>query len=155
MRRVAWLMSGLLRFLDLHQETLEFRWVGVGVIVRWRERIRERPGVLAFVLGDSAEALVDLEANLVHLFAINHHGLDALGDHGLGDILAADAGDFYLFAAVDADVVRQFSRNFNEWFGYELYVHRIVFRPVVVMLGHAISGADDCVPTLPGCVFLL
>src|SRR6202008_5204994 len=115
-------MSALLRFLDLHQKSLKFRCVGVGIIDRWRKNIRQRPGVLPLVLGDSAEALVDLEADLVDLFAVDHHWLDAFGDHRLRDVVAADAGDFYFFAAVNPDLVRQFSRNFNEWFRYELYV---------------------------------
>src|SRR5580692_8581607 len=128
MRSVAWLMSALLRSLDLHQEALEFRCISVRIINRGRKKVRQRPSVLALVLGDSPEALVDLEADLVDLFAVDHHWLDAFGDHRLGDIFAADTRDFYFLAAVDPDVVRQFSRNFDEWFGYELYVHRIVFR---------------------------
>src|SRR5882724_10523570 len=155
MRSVAWLMSALLRSLDLHQESLEFRCKCVGIIDGWGESIRKRPGVLAFVLGDSAEALVNLEANLIDLFTIDHHWLDTFGDHGLGDILAANAGDFYFFPAADPEVVGQFSGNFDERFGYELYVHRIVFRPVVIMLGHTVGGADDCVPVLRSAVFVV
>src|SRR6267142_3839262 len=155
MRSVAWLMSALLRSLDLHQKPLEFRCVSIRIIDRWSKKIRQCPRVLTFVLGNSPEALMDLEANLVDFLAIDHHRLDALGDHRLRDILAADARDFYFFPAMDPDVVRQFNRNFNEWFGYELYVHRIVFRPVVVMLGHAVSGADDCVAVLGRAVFVV
>src|ERR1700676_4304471 len=115
MRSVAWLMSAPLRFLDLHQKALEFRGVCVGIIDRRRKKVRERSCVPAFVLGDSPKSLVDLEADLVDLFAVDHHWLDALGDHRLGDILASNARDFYFFAAVDPDVVRQFGRNFDEW----------------------------------------
>src|SRR5882757_5758112 len=155
MRSVAWLMSALLRSLDFHQKALEFRGECIRIIDGWRNKIRKSSGVLTFVLGDSSEALMDLEANLVDLFTIDHHWLDAFGDHRLGDIFAADTGNFYFFSAVDPDIVRQLSRNFNEWFGYELYVHRIVFRPVVVMLGHAVSGADDCVAVLGRTVFVV
>src|SRR6266481_5086330 len=105
MRSVSWLISAPLRFLDLHQKALEFRCIRVRIIDRRRKKIRQRPRVLTFVLGDSPEALVDLEADLVDPFAIDHHWLDALGDHRLRDILAADARDFYFFTAVDPQVV--------------------------------------------------
>src|SRR5437899_11228036 len=98
---------------------------------------------------------MDLEANLVNFFTIDHHWLDPFGDHRLGDIFAADTGDFYFFSAVDPDIVRQFSGNFNERFGYELYVHRIVFRPVVVMLSHALSGVVDSVAVLGHAVLMV
>src|SRR6266403_5801905 len=107
MRSVSWLIADLLRSLDLHQKALEFRCVSIRVINRRRKKIRQRPRVLTFVLGDSPEALVDLESNLVDPFAIDHHRLDAFGDHRLRDILAADARDFYFFPAMDPQVVRQ------------------------------------------------
>src|SRR5215469_843287 len=53
MRSVAWLMAALLRFLDLHQESFEFRCVGVGVIDRRGEQIRQRARVSSFVLLDA------------------------------------------------------------------------------------------------------
>src|ERR1700674_259014 len=105
MRSVAWLMSALLRFLDLHQKALEFRCIRVWIKDRRRKEIRQRPRVLAFVLDDSPVALMDGETDLVDLFAVDHHRLDAFGDHRLRDILTADAGDFYFFAAVQPPVV--------------------------------------------------
>src|SRR4029077_5505248 len=104
---------------------------------------------------DAPKALVNLEADLVDLFPVDHHWLDALGDHGLRDILAANARGFYFFPAADPDVVRQFSWNFDEGFRNELDIHGIVFCPVVVMLGHTIGGADNRVTVLGRGVFFV
>ncbi len=98
---------------------------------------------------------MDLESNLVDPFAIDHHRLDAFGDHRLRDILAADARDFYFFTAVDPQVVGQFGRNFNEWFRHQLHIHGIVFCPVVVMLGQAVGRADNRVTVLGCGVFIV
>src|SRR5271157_4619981 len=61
MRSVAWLIAAPLRLLDLHEESLEFRRVGVGIDHRRRNQIRQRFGGLAFVFGNAAIAPMDGE----------------------------------------------------------------------------------------------
>src|SRR5258706_10379217 len=104
MRNVSWLMFAL-RLLELHQEALEFWCESVGVINRRRQQIHQRPRVLAFILLDSAIALMDGYADLVDLFSVNHHRLDAFRDHRLRDLLPADARHFYFLTSGDAHFV--------------------------------------------------
>src|ERR1700757_1634031 len=104
---MAWLMALLLRFLEFYKEALEFRRVSVRIKHGWGQQVCKRSRVLAFVLFDSAIALMNLEADLVDLFAIDHHRLDAFGDHRFGNVISADAGELYFFSAVQAHLVRQ------------------------------------------------
>src|SRR6202521_434365 len=154
MRSVAWLMRAL-RFLELHQEALEFRCVSVGIKHRRSEHIHQCLGVLAFVLDDTAIALMNGDADLVDLFAVDHHGLDALCDHRFRDVFPADARNLYLFAPAETHLLRHFGGNLDERLRDELHVHRIVFRPVVIMLGEAISRADNGVAVLRRAVFVI
>src|SRR5258708_15800213 len=103
-----------LRFLELHQEALEFRRVSVGIKDRRREQIGQRPRVLAFVLGDTAIALMNWETDLVGFLAIDLHGLDTLGDHCFRDVISSDDRAFYFFAAALTSVIRRLDGNFNE-----------------------------------------
>src|SRR5215470_6946438 len=73
MRSVAWLMAALLRFLDLHQESLEFRCVGVRISDCRGEEIRQCAGVPAFVFLDSPVALMNRQTDLMDLLAVDHH----------------------------------------------------------------------------------
>src|SRR5215469_7038456 len=111
MRSVAWLMAALLRFLDLHQKALELWCVGVGISDRRGEEIRQRTGVLAFVLLDSPVALVNRQADLIDLPSVNHHRLDAFGDEGLRDVGGPDARDFHLVPASDSQLLGHLRRN--------------------------------------------
>ena len=47
------------------------------------------------------------------------------------------------FSAADAHAVGEFGRDFDERFRDELHIHRIIFRPVVIVLGQTVGGADD------------
>src|SRR5437868_14978494 len=84
---------------DLHEEAFELRRVGVRVNRRGRELVRRVERRLAFVLLDAAVAPVNRDANLVGLLAVNHHRLDAPGDHRLRDVDAARARDLHALAA--------------------------------------------------------
>src|SRR6266436_2787258 len=96
MRSVAWLIESL-RFLQLHEEALEFRCVRVGIKYRRRQQICQRPRVLALILGDSPISLMDGNADLIDLFSVDRHRLNPFCDHRFRDILPADAGDFDFF----------------------------------------------------------
>src|SRR5688572_6612602 len=98
-----------------------------------RKEVRKRLRVPARVFCDAAIPLVNWNADLIHLLAIDHHGLDSPGDHGLCDIEAPRAGYLPRLATPDPHFVSQLGWNFNERLGNELHVHRVVFRPVVVM----------------------
>src|ERR1043166_2967846 len=129
--------------LDLHEEALELRRVGVRVNRRRLKLVRGVERRLALVLLDAAVAPVNRDADLVSLLAVNHHRPDAPGDHRLGDVDAARARDFHFLAAGDAHLVGELPRDFDGGFGDELDVHRVVLRPVVVVLGQTVGGADD------------
>src|SRR5712664_2977252 len=154
MRNASWLMASL-RFLELHQEALEFRCVRVWIKDRRREQIRQRHGVLALVLLDAAVTLMNGDADLVDLLAVDRHWLDALRDHSFRDVLSADARYFYLLAADDSHLLRHFRGNFYERLGDQLHVHGIVFCPVVIKLGQAIRGAYDGVTVFRSGVFVV
>src|SRR5215210_5659566 len=89
--RLAWLMMVTSCLFDLHQEALELGRVGIGIENGRRQPVDQRPLVPAFVLGDAAVALVDRNADLVDLLAINQHGLDAARHEGLGNVIAPRA----------------------------------------------------------------
>ena len=97
---------------------------------------------------------MDRHADLVELLAVHHHGLDALGHHRLGDVVAACAGHLHLLAAANAHLVGQFSGNLHERLRHQLHIHWIVLRPVVIVLGEAIGGADDVVAFLHRAVLV-
>src|SRR5262249_34451186 len=95
--------------------------------------------------GYAAVAPVNGDSDLVGLLAVDHHRLDALGDHGFGDVFAARTTDFQLLTAANAHLVRHFRRNLNKWLRDKLHVHGVVLGPIVVVLGQAIGCADDAV----------
>src|SRR5580692_414490 len=167
MRSAAWLMdtsaysettrefsasSGL---FHLHEEALEFRSIGIGVDHRRREQIRQRPRVLAFVLGDSPIALMNGEANRIDFLAVDHQRLDSLGDHRFRNVISTDARYFYFFAAGEAHFIGHLHRNLDKRLWYELHVHRIILRPVVIKLGQAIGRADNRVTVLGRRIFVV
>src|SRR5215204_3734240 len=122
--RLAWLMMVTSCLLDLHQETLEFGRVGIGIVNGRRQPVDQRPLVPAFVLGDAAVALVDRNADLVDLLAVDHHGLDAARHEGLGDVVTPRARHLHLLTALDAELRRELDRNLDERLGDELHVDR-------------------------------
>src|SRR5262249_54978555 len=106
MRSVAWLISAPLRFLDLHQESFEFRCVLIGVQDRRRQLICQSSMRLVFVLSDAAIAPMDGNADLIRLLAGNHHVFDTFGDHRFCNIRATDAGHFHHIAAAYSSFLR-------------------------------------------------
>src|ERR1700690_3136902 len=135
MRSVAWLIAALLRLLDLHEESLEFRRVGVGINHGWGHQVSQGLGSLAFVLGYAAETPMDGETDLMDLFSVNQHRLDSFSDHGLGDVRSTDAGDFHLLATLQTHLAGQLFRYFHKRLRNQLDVHGIVLGPIVIMLG--------------------
>src|SRR6267378_2051548 len=95
------------------------------------------------------------EADLMDFLAVDHHRLDALSDHGFRDVLSADARHLYLLAPGDPHLLRHFHGNLDERLRYELHVHRIVLRPVVIKFGQSIGRADNRVTVLRRAVFVL
>src|SRR5713101_6455398 len=98
MRSVAWLIESL-RFLQLHEEALEFRRVSVGIKYRRRQQIHQRPRILVFILLDATIALMNGNADLIDLFSVDRHRLNPLCDHCFRDVLSADAGHLHSFPA--------------------------------------------------------
>src|SRR5438270_1451221 len=92
---------------DLYQEALELGRVGIRVDDRRAQAVHERPGVLACVFLNAAEALMDRNADLVDLLAVDGHRLDAARHESFRDVVAAGAGYLHLVAALDADLSRQ------------------------------------------------
>src|SRR5215210_7014178 len=86
--RLAWLIAPPLRLLDLDQEALELGRVGIGIENGRRQPVDQRPLVPPLVFGEAAVALVDRNADLVDLLAVDLHGLDAARHEGLGDVVA-------------------------------------------------------------------
>ena len=97
---------------------------------------------------------MDRHSDLVELLAVHHHGLDTLGYHRLGNVIAARAGDLYLLASAYAHLVGQFRGDFHERLRHQFHIHGIVLGPIVIVLGEAIGGADDVVPFLRGAVLV-
>ena len=93
-------------------------------------------------------------ADLISLLAVDHHRLDAFGDHGLGDVFAASAGDFHSLAPGNSHLVGQLCRYFNERFRHQLDVHGIVLGPIVVVLSQPVRGTHH-VESLFGCAQLV
>src|ERR1700686_2693711 len=91
-----------LHLLDLHEESLEFRSMSVGIRPGGREPIGDVFGHFTCILLNAAVTLVDRQADLINLLAVDHHRFDALGDEGLRDIEASRAGDLYLIPAANA-----------------------------------------------------
>src|SRR5262245_28008262 len=89
-------------FLHLNEESFEFRRVCVRVDYSGRELIDWGEGGAAGILGDSAEAPVDGDADLVDLFAVDQHRLDAARHHGFRDVVASGARDFEFLSSPDA-----------------------------------------------------
>jgi hypothetical protein len=75
-------------------------------------------------------------------FAIDHHGLDSLGDHSFGDILAAGARHLEALAALDSNFVGQLDRNFDERLRHQFHVSGIVLGPVVAPKGTGLPFAQ-------------
>src|SRR5436305_7556809 len=98
--RLAWLMASPSSLLELHQEALELGCVGVGIENGGRQPVDQRPLVPPFVLGDAAVTLMNRNSDLVDLLAVDRHRLDAFGDEGLGDVVAARARHLHLLAAL-------------------------------------------------------
>src|SRR2546421_9547179 len=78
--------SGL---LNLDEETFELRSVGIGINDRRREQVGRVMRCLARIFSDAAIAPVNRNADLISLLAVNHHRLDALGDHRLRHVARA------------------------------------------------------------------
>src|SRR6186997_2912235 len=102
--RLAWLMLVPSCLLDFYQEALELGGVGIGIENRRRQPVDQRALVPALVLGDAAVALVDRNADLVDLLAVDLHGLDAARHEGLGDVVAPRARHLHLVAALNAQL---------------------------------------------------
>src|SRR5579884_2731594 len=96
------LISGLLCFLELHEEALEFGCESVGIDDRRCQFVHRGLCGLACVFGNTAETPVNRDADLERFFAVDHHRLDAPGDHGFGDIIGARARDLDALAAANA-----------------------------------------------------
>src|ERR1700674_4414552 len=62
-----------LYLLELDQEALEFGRVRVGIDHRRRQPVYDRPRILACIFLNSAVALVNGNADLVNLLAVNLH----------------------------------------------------------------------------------
>ena len=93
-------------------------------------------------------------AYLKRFFAVDHHRLDAFGNHRFSDVLAAGAGDFYFLAAGNSHLVSKLRGHFDERFRHELHIHRIVLRPIVIVLSQSIGCADH-VESLGRCSELI
>src|SRR5450432_347001 len=77
-RSVACPIPDNLRFLYLHKKALELGRIRIRVNDRGRQRVHQHARSFPFVLGDSAEAPVDGNADLKSFLAVNLHRLDAL-----------------------------------------------------------------------------
>src|SRR5215472_10023755 len=125
------LSSGL---LNLHQKSFEFRCERIGVDCGGREKIGKSPRRFALVFRDATVAPMNGDADLVSLLAVDHHRLDPPGDERFGNVLAPGARNFDLFTAANPNLVCKLGGDFDERFGHKLHVHRIILRPVVIML---------------------
>src|SRR5882762_4218433 len=97
--------------LELHQESLELRSVGVRIGNRGRKCVhyhaRHFPGVFL----DSSIALMDGNPDLIDLLPIDSHGPDAFGDHRSGLVVSARAGYLHHLSALDAEIAGQLHWN--------------------------------------------
>src|SRR5579862_352816 len=97
----------VLCLLDLDQEPFELGRVRVGIKYRWREPVRESPRIPGSILLNAAIALMDGQANLVSLLAVNYHWLDTFGYEGFGNVVAPRARYPHVLPAPDAHLFRQ------------------------------------------------
>src|SRR6266508_3154361 len=74
---VTHLLPSLLYLLDLYQEALELRRIGVWIDRCGRKLIRRSQCGLAFVFSNTAVAPVNRYADLIGFLTVNHHRLDA------------------------------------------------------------------------------
>src|SRR6185312_2232005 len=118
----VWLMAFPLGLLELDQEALELGRVGVGIEDGRRQPVEQRLVVPPFVLGDTAETLMDRNADLVHLLAVDHHRLDAFGDESLGEVVTSGARHLDLVTSLDPQGLRELDRHLDERLGDELHV---------------------------------
>ena len=62
---------------------------------------------------------------------------------------------FIFSPPADPQVLCQLLGNLHEWLRHKLHVHRIVLRPVVIVLGHSVRRADNRVALLRRAVFIV
>src|SRR6266404_9624805 len=120
---VPLLMAPPSSLLEFHQESLEFRCVGVRIGNRRRKHVRYRARHFPGVLLDSAIALMDGNPDLIDLLPVDSHGPDALGNHRFRMIDSTRAGYLQHLSALDAEIAGQLHWNLDEHFGDELDVH--------------------------------
>src|ERR1700689_2793023 len=87
----AWLIVRSLGLFNLHEKPLGFRGVGVRVGDGGRQQICRRARVAVFIFLDAAETLINRQANLVGLLAVDHYRFHPSGHVGLGGIGATRA----------------------------------------------------------------
>src|SRR5262249_61544219 len=93
--------ASLLCLFEFHKEALELRRVSIWIHAGWGKIICRGLVGLAFVFGNASVTPVDRDPDLICLLSINHHGLDSSRDHRFSYVLAASAGHFDQFAALE------------------------------------------------------
>src|ERR1700722_2508531 len=87
----AWLIVRSLGLFNLHEEPLGLRGVGVRVSNGGRQQICRSARIAIFILLNAAETLMNRQANLIDLLAVNDHRFQPAGDEGFGGVGAAGA----------------------------------------------------------------
>ncbi|ABA52345.1 hypothetical protein BURPS1710b_A0731 [Burkholderia pseudomallei 1710b] len=126
-----------LRLFHFHQERFEFRCLRVAVADGRSQGVREIAG-----LRQSLEAPVQRHADRLHLPAVDHERLDALGDERDRDDVPAVGRHLHLLAVRDADLLREILADLDELLRLDDRVQPRMLRPVMEVLGQAIGRRD-------------
>src|SRR5262245_21082896 len=141
-------MARPLCLLDVHDERLEFRRLGVRIADVGRERVRE-----IAVLGHPLEAPMDRHADHVHLLAVDVERAYALRHHRGGLHLTAVRAHLHHLAVPDALLPRQVLADLDERRGLDDGVRARVLRPEVLVLREPVRrrGVRELI-RLPECL---
>src|SRR5262249_41004263 len=113
--------TSLLNLFQLHEEAFELGRVSIRIEDRRRKLIREVFRSLVFVLGDAAITPVNGYADLIGLFSINHHRLDAICDHRFRYIFRTGTRHLDLVTACNSPFTCELGWDLDEWFRDQLY----------------------------------
>ena len=95
---------------------------------------------------------MDRDADLIGLLAVDHHRLDALGDHGLGDVAGCGRCVTFTFSPPLMPISSASSAGIStNGSGTSCTFIGIVLGPVVVVLGQPVRRADDVEALLRAC----
>src|ERR1700736_1538643 len=96
------LISPSSRLLQLHQESLKFRRVGIGIGNCRRKQVCYAARHSARIFLNAAEALMNRDSDLVDFLTVDSHGPDASRNHSFRKVACAGARHLDAFPTADS-----------------------------------------------------